>query len=423
MKKKGWAIIASICCLLPAIGCFLQGCAPAVREPARRPKLQVIKVGLLVKVPGASVSSGGKVRFLSGSSGRDLLLDEDAHFKVAARRRGISVLLDGKEVFRASGTLFIKCESRDEFLKLEGKPYRGDLRVISSPDGLTFVNELSIEEYLRGVVPNEMPSSSQDLLEAVKAQAVAARTYALSRKGHYSDSGFDVLPTVQDQVYSGVLGEKPLSNRSIEETNGVVAAYHGEPIRANYSSTCGGRTSSPDEVWNQSKIPYLRSVKDRGRGHRKAFCGDSPHFRWQEVWSGEEFEAILDAFYPQYFPERSRTKIGELCDLEVRERTKSGRVSKLLIRTTEGSLVLSGDRIRLVIRRPSLHSSILRSTFFKIGTVKSNGRVKEIVMNGGGNGHGVGMCQWGAMGMARAGYAFTDILKHYYHGITLRRVY
>lgn len=144
-------------------------------------------------------------------------------------------------------------------LRFNEKPYRGQLEVFTNLNGsLTVVNVLGLEDYVRGVVPNEMSPGDSGVLEALKAQAVAARTYAVSNRGQFTAAGFDLLPTIRSQVYGGLSTEHPLSTRAVEETRGLVATYHGEPINALYTSTCGGRTENAENIFGGEAVPYLR---------------------------------------------------------------------------------------------------------------------------------------------------------------------
>jgi stage II sporulation protein D len=144
-------------------------------------------------------------------------------------------------------------------LRFNEKPYRGRLEVFTNLNGsLTVVNVVGLEDYVRGVVPNELSPGGYGALEALKAQAVAARTYAVSYRGQFTAAGFDLLPTIRSQVYGGLSTEHPLSTRAVEETRGMIATYRGEPINALYTSTCGGRTEHAENIFNGEPVPYLR---------------------------------------------------------------------------------------------------------------------------------------------------------------------
>jgi stage II sporulation protein D len=146
------------------------------------------------------------------------------------------------------------------------RPYRGRIEVFTNLRGsLTVVNELGLEDYVRGVVANELSPGGYPAIEALKAQAIAARTYALKNRGQFMSQGFDILPTTRSQVYRGLTSEQPLSTRAVDETRGLIATYQGEPINALYTSTCGGRTEDSEKIFNDA-VPYLRARECAGEG-------------------------------------------------------------------------------------------------------------------------------------------------------------
>ena len=150
-------------------------------------------------------------------------------------------------------------------VRLNGKAYRGKLEVFVNARGtLTVVNVVPLEDYLLGVVPSEL---SLPQLEAQKAQAVAARTYAVANVGTFGTKGFDMVPTVYSQVYKGVSIESPMGTRAVRETRGIVATYHGKPIMAYFTSTCGGRTENSENIFDHAE-PYLRGVECSLEGQR-----------------------------------------------------------------------------------------------------------------------------------------------------------
>ncbi len=309
-------------------------------------------------------------------------------------------------------------------VSVAGRSYHGRLEVFRGRrGGVTVVNILPVEDYLRGVVPSELGHVNDSLLAAAQAQAVAARTYTLSYLGRRKADGFDLLSTTADQVYDGIKGEYPTGDRAILATRGIVARKEGALIRCNYFSTCGGMTADVEEVWNEDPISYLRARRDRAGDEREAFCKVSRLYRWKEVWPADEFLDLLTSNGPTQFPRNGAVPGGELLAVYVRDRGPSHRVKDLEIRTRGGAYHLTGDRIRLVLRRPGHHEQILRSTLFSTVVRRSHGRVVEVEFDGGGYGHGVGMCQFGAIGMARAGYSMKQIIGHYYKGVELARVY
>jgi len=318
-------------------------------------------------------------------------------------------------IARANGrdTLLLLAQDRG-FSGWSGRWYRGSFRIFASADsGLTLVNEVGLESYLRGVLPEEIGTPPETDFEAVKAQAVAARSYTLSFLGRRAALGFDLWATVEDQVYGGTARENAQSNRAVLATRGELLLSDGAPIRALYSSACGGRTANVEDVWPWPWTPYLRSVRDADENEPTGYCSLSANYRWREEWGVDAFMEMLRKYAPPEGADASALD-GNLLDAAVTSRSRSGRVSEVVVKTTEGKCVLRGDRVRWSIRRPGTQA-ILRSSFIKIGVLRAaDGAPLKVVVTGGGNGHGIGMCQWGAMGMARAGISYREILRHYY---------
>jgi stage II sporulation protein D len=307
---------------------------------------------------------------------------------------------------------------------IDGKRYRGGAKVFVNPRGkITVANRVNVESYLRGVLPHELGRLDDGTLEAGKAQAVAARTYTLSYVGRRADEGFDLYDSVEDQVYGGTQSEGPITDLAVLETAGVVALYQGAFIRANYFSTCGGATANVEDIWPDPPFPWLRQVEDGSVTN--AWCRNSPHYRWVERWTGAEVLADLN----RYGPEQTGVSAPsggwrQLRDLKVASRSPSGRVRELVYETDRGNVTVMADKTRWVLRRPdAAGGGILRSSLFKIGVKRDHhGRVVEVVASGGGNGHGAGMCQVGALAQARAGKSYAEILHFYYTGIDLVRM-
>jgi stage II sporulation protein D len=284
------------------------------------------------------------------------------------------------------------------------------------------VNAVDVESYLMGVVPREIGYLKEDALEAVKAQAVAARTYALKRLGREDKPGYDLVASVADQVYHGKSAEQELANRAIRETEGVVAIHRGKLIDAYYSSTCGGRTAAIRDVWDKEDASYLRGVRCCKQGKsdtREAYCRNARRFEWTETWTGDELQRILARSLPEVLGKR--VEVGEIKDIKAKGTFRCGRVKTLEVKTSGGKYKIHGDRIRWVLRLPGSGNG-LWSTKFKLKVKRSRGRIKELVVQGRGFGHGVGMCQEGVIQMAREGKRYEQILKHYYPGTRLQKI-
>jgi stage II sporulation protein D len=291
---------------------------------------------------------------------------------------------------------------------------------VSGPGRVTAINQVDMEAYLLGVVPREIGRVGEELLEAAKAQAVAARTYAVRYLGRRESLGFDVFATVQDQVYGGLQDEHDPVSRAVRETAGEIMMHSGQPIEAFYHSTCAGQTAAIEEVWNEAPRPYLRSVVDRDP-QGEAYDRTSSRFTWTQRWTAREITDILNRTLADSLP-AGVSNIGEIQEMRVLERTPSDRIRRMRITTTNGTFHVGGDRIRWIL--PVQSGAILNSSKFDVELVRgADGRLQEVVATGGGWGHGIGMCQVGAMGRARAGQDYRSILTTYYTGVEIVRLY
>jgi stage II sporulation protein D len=307
-------------------------------------------------------------------------------------------------------------------VSIGGKPYRGEVVVRAvGPGRVTAVNRVDMEAYLLGVVPREIGRVGAERFEAAKAQAVAARTYAVRYLGRREALGFDVYASVQDQVYGGIADEYDLVTRAVRETSGEILTYQGQPIEAYYHSTCAGQTAAIEEVWNQAPVPYLRSVRDVNPRTGQAYDHFSSRFTWTQRWTIAELESILARTLADSL-RAGMSSVGSLRGLEVLDRTESGRIRRLRITTSTGEFVVGGDRIRWIFLTPA--GALLNSSKFDVEIVRdAQGNPFEVVAMGGGWGHGIGMCQVGAMGRAEAGQDYRTILEAYYTGARVMDLY
>ncbi len=302
---------------------------------------------------------------------------------------------------------------------VNGKPYRGRAEVLRDRTGLTVVNRLPMETYLLGVVSAEMGRRNSSELAALRAQAVVSRTYAFRNLRRWRAEGFDLYATVSDQAYGGIGAETPEGRVAVSETRGRILTYNGAPIEAFYYSTCGGRTADGYEVFRGASRPYLRSGMDVAP-HGNAYCSISPRYRWREEWSGSSLRAVLARYLPN--PTGVSRNLDRLADIRVTRRTGSGRVDQLVVSAAGSEVRVDGQsNIRQVLRTPG--GDLLRSTAFTLVVSGAGNSVSHLVAEGTGAGHGVGLCQWGAVGRARAGQRLEEILAAYYPGTTLERRY
>jgi stage II sporulation protein D len=327
-----------------------------------------------------------------------------------------AVHADGRASARAEGPLILRALDRDAFVTLDGKRYRGELHFHPGESGPLVVNRVPLESYLRGVVPLEIGTGRSTDTAAVQAQAVAARSYALMRLATPSRP-WDVMATVDDQVYGGVEAERDWADYGVSSTLGLVLAYDGRVVSAPYHSTCGGRTAETTEVWSGTGQPYLQSVSDAIPGGAGHYCEISPRFRWTERWTRSALDETVSRHIGRYASVPSRG-LGTIRELEIEDHTPTGRVGTLAIVTSTGRYRLVRNEIRFVLRNAG--GAILNSTYFSLEMDRGDdGALRALTARGGGYGHGIGMCQWGAIGRARAGQDFREILRTYYPGTTV----
>ncbi|RMG65910.1 MAG: SpoIID/LytB domain-containing protein [Calditrichaeota bacterium] len=295
-----------------------------------------------------------------------------------------------------------------------GHSYRGRLILILSNGQFQAINQLPVEAYLLGVVPNEMPSGNPEYREAVRAQAVAARTYALHRLQHPAGEQFDVFSTVQDQVYWGSGGRIPeLVQEAVEATRGEVLVAEGQPAAIQYHSTCGGILEPP--IQNDSAAS-AQPDSSEGLFH----CSASPLYRWVEKRTVSQLLhnlAAVDGSAAKELP--GWQKKGVQVALHVRERSPSGRVALLDVEVDSRHFPQRGYGVRQVLA-DSLGRPLPSRLFFLL---KSQKNPALFYIIGAGWGHGRGMCQWGALGMALNGNGYRNILHFYYPNLTLKKLY
>jgi stage II sporulation protein D len=329
-----------------------------------------------------SVSDDGRV-YGSMPAGRHEVFSRDSN-----------IVIEGKEY--PSGIKLMPA-GRGCVASIDGKKYRGGIIFIAAPgDKLRVINQVGLEAYVCGIITKEI--SSDWPVESIKAQAVVARTYALKNPGKHSGEGYDLCARPHCQVYGGMDAETAVTNDAVKETAGEVLFYDGALASVFYHSSCGGRTEPAARLWrlDPSLIKYLSGVKC-------GFCREDRWYNWTKKITFAELEDSLD--------KAGYSAVKKIKSIKTSGKSASGRVANVVIKYRKGTIVIPAHKFRLAAGPDSV-----RSTNF---SVKTSGGAAYFT--GHGWGHGIGMCQWGARGMAAAGYEYEKILKHYFPGCYIEK--
>lgn len=375
----------------------------------------------------------------------------DKKLKVVKPNNGRVVVLDkrGKVLFIYNSLQkeynfrpFLDKDGNDT-ISVDGNKFRGEIIIRRFSDSdMTIINYLGMDEYLYGVLPKEMSGSWP--LEALKAQAVAARNYTIANMNKHKKHGFNLCNTVDCQVYGGYEVEKSRSNRAVDETSGRIVTYNGKIVSTFFHSNSGGRTEDSENIWSIS-LPYIKGVEDQ-------FSIGAPNSTWTKVYTPLELRNILNS---------KGMNIGEIKNIYTQDYSKNGRVLSLKIKDESEEITLVKEKTRALLGYNNIKSmcfdlstdvdcyikgsdmsNITKKPLSKINILSGDkaittssqgtyhvfngdnyktfsGPPTKYIFSGKGWGHGLGMSQWGAKKMAELGYTYEDILKHYYTGIEI----
>ena len=358
---------------------------------------------LVVKVDSQIILSDKNKKLAKVNSGNNLifsLYDEE-----------LKLTISNKEF--VADTFYLDGNDDSSIIQVDNKKYRGRLKIFGSVSQIKVVNQIGLEDYVKGVMTREMPiGKGNENYEALKAFSICVRTYALL-KIFENKSFYDIYPDTRDQVYGGVDAETQISSKAVNETKRMILSYNGSPAVVFFHSTCGGFTEDVGNVFSKIDLPYLKTIEDGS----EPYCNIAPKFNWTEQYSEALFVTRL--YDAKLIPAKNYI----IKNLEVKSRFKSGRVSELIVdlldnNNAEKRISMFGNNIRYVIKT-SDGKSILRSTLFNIFLQDDN----EVLIKGKGYGHGVGLCQWGAIGQSRKGLDYQSILNHYFHGTKIINYY
>ena len=426
----------------------------------------IIKVGIFLDYREINIEGDKGLKVFEISTGENLLLQKNNNtVKIVPEKQGIRInnqsfkINQGIKIMPVAGGL----------LQVEGKKYRGDIEIISNNSLLKVINIIELEKYLYGVLKLEI--SPNWPVEALRTQAIAARTFALANMNKYIDQGFNLCATANSQEYGGISCEHPATNKAVDDTRGIIATYNGNPINAVYHSDCGGSTENSEDVWG-GYVPYLRSVYS---DYEETVS--PPNHQWDYSLSEQEIIAKLA---------QNDYHFNKIREIVIGEKTETGRVKsieiwgnnnkKVTLKSNDFRLLMGpnlvrsslftmenrgGSRTKPITQNNELQapnpeqedsqkkvSDILKEDRdFTISELlellnrpKKTPEPKEsskpqiiennvdnaeltVVFHGKGCGHGVGLSQWGAHGMAKLGFNYEEILKYYYQEIKLAKLY
>ncbi len=385
---------------------------------------RIVRIALATAAPRARLSATGGWRLYERGGGSVLVSASGAEGWTVERegRHLRAVREGGARTPLRDGPFVARPEDDRSLITVGGKRYRGEIVVTATDSGLVIVNHLPVESYLRGVVPLEIGDRALGEEGAVAAQAIAARSFTYARLtalGGSTRRPWDLVSSVADQVYGGADAEKPIADLAVTMTGNLVLRYAGRIVNAVYHSTCGGSTAEAPELWQTAGEPYLQRVSDRIPGTDRSYCDISPRFSWTRSLDARTLASGLDAYLRSYAAVTGA--IGTVRTIEVESRTPSGRVGTMAIVTDRSRHIVRANSLRYVLRPPG--GEILNSTYVTLDPASGpDGRLTRLVVTGNGYGHGVGMCQWGAIGRSRAGQDFRTILQTYYPGTTVEPI-
>jgi stage II sporulation protein D len=367
------------------------------------------------KTPGPGGTASGKaqclvdvdvskpVRVLLEADAKSLTIDGRGEASVSAEKTEmtmplpLTVKVEGKSI-RVNNREYdvgsLTITAKQDFLGYKGINYRGRFTLRTEAGRLSLINAVLCEDYLQGVLPREMAASWS--IEALKAQAVSARTYVLFQAEKNRDKPYDVSPTTASQVYGGQSAEKESTNKAVTETTGKVLCYESKLIISCFHSNSGGYTESARHVWI-ADMPYLKGVSDQ-------YSQGTPNLEWEISFSLEELESKLG---------KRGITVGDLKDITIHETSDSGRAITLKLVGSKGERIIKSNDFRLMI-----DPMLVKSTKFTIS--RKGGTV---TFTGSGFGHGVGMPQWSAQKMSQAGHSYTEILQKYFHDVDIIKLY
>jgi len=381
LKKRRIPIILALIILLFACGFISGNCSEG--------RGSYIRVAIIQNAKTLNISIKGFYDISDLQTGQIIFRGKNLRTTATGYKSGISL---GKIAFNLPEIL-LETDDTDAII-INGRRFKGGMKLVKNENlQLSAINYIEIEDYIKGILYNE--ASHYWPMEALKAQAVISRSFALFKMEESVLRDYDLTNDIYSQVYGGRASERMRTNLAVDQTRGLALIYNGKLFPTYFHATCGGHTEDAARLW-QTDIPPLKGVTC-------SFCQDSPHYNWHLVISLKEIaDKLAGAGY----------SIGDLKDIKIAGRNDSGRVIDLILVSDDKDMHISAKDFRNVFG-----PNVIRSANFNLGVIK-----QDVVFEGIGWGHGVGLCQWGAYFMAKQGYNFEQILKYYYPGTNVKAI-
>lgn len=370
------------------LGLFLSASAAFLSLGQCEQDVRFIRVAILQDARTLRLKIKGGYEIIDLAGGKVLSRGNGLNTTVTAYKEGI--LLGNLKA--ATNKLLLSCDD-PESITVNARAFRGSIGIIKSDMKLTLFNSIELEDYIKGILYHE--ASHYWPMDALKAQAIVSRTYAVFQMQKNKDKDFDLTNDIYSQVYGGRSSERERTNNAVTQTRGEILFYRGKPFETFFHATCGGHTEDASRLWSINITPL--------KGVACGYCKESPHYNWHCNLSLDEIAKKLS---------QAGFKVSHIKEIKILGRDNSGRVSDLNIRTNKSSLVIPAKDFRNIIG-----PNVIRSTNFNAAVIET-----DIVFEGFGWGHGVGLCQWGAYFMAKDGRSYVDILRYYYPGAKIETV-
>jgi len=397
---------------------FLVACVPVIQKT-------IVSKSPVIRILLNEINQKDSISF----EGNYKLISEEAEYEFGSQNSRIYIVPSTNSLlihndfryleYQKTKKIRLQPSTEKSQFKYNDRSYYGDIVFVQTGNSTAqIINELPLEEYLRGVVPAEIYTTDSKNFEAVKGQAICARTYAINKMDEHYNDNFDVYHDTRDQVYKGAGIYNRNSDKAINDTRSLILTYQNKPAVIFYHSTCGGELEPVQNVFGETPLDYMGGGMDAVSD--VISCSASPKFRWQVTRSLEQLDSTYQKIYgkkliPQIDKIKDTTNIK--LEISILNRTETGRVKDLKIITADTSIILNNIQIRRMLGEPS--GKALYSTLFYISQENDS----TITIHGGGFGHGVGMCQWGAMNMSKRGFKYYHILNKYFPGTLLTKGY